>query len=232
MKKNTLSLLLVLLSAAAARGQIGSDAGRRAALFGDPVQSVSNATGLCVVYRINGWDITAHEIEGRALRLIYRKEAFDYPDIRWVLTQNRDEAEWESWKPPRSGEPVTDAWYRSDNQAMAVLKGNECVVTAAAWNRYAPAPEPAGPPAASAAAGPAPAPAGPVPAADASPAGPGEGRFRPARPADLPKPGETREAVIGKCGRPKGEIRSGSQEILLFPWGDVTLESGAVLAVE
>jgi hypothetical protein len=215
-------------------GQVGAPSGSLAARYGRPTLVETNADGIETISFTtpDRFTITAAGRDGVALRVSYRKEGLAGPDVRRLLELNRGGAEWAAW--PAPGEGSSAAWIRSDDLAMAELKGFELSVTAAGWNQPLPAEEAAPPPQPAAVVTTAPAIAempaqATVPALPPPPRAPPD---RPEKPSLLPVSGDTREQAIARLGRPRGQIRSGSVEILDYDWGRVLLEKGIVSRLE
>jgi hypothetical protein len=219
--------LVVLLGAGTVSlAQIGSSSSDLIARYGTPLMESTNDAGVqTLTYRKDGFDITAYGREGVALRVVYQKDKLTDQDVDRLLTANRGNAAWAVWTPPGIPDPENPStlWLRSDEMAMAVLKGNEFSVTAGAWNQQpSAASTPPPPPAVQAAPAPAREPPPPPPVV----------RKRPPAPALLPAPGDTRAKAIQMLGQPRGGGVSGGKEILQYDWGQVYLEQGMVIRVD
>ncbi len=220
-------LALLFGAASGAIGQVGTPSDDLATRYGQPLLKSTNALGVqTLTYQKDGFSITAFGRDGVALRVIYQKPKLTEPDVRHLLEINRGEAQWTLWVPPGipNPDPSITTWMRTDEMVMAVQDGSTFTVTAGAWNTLPQADSTTPPPP------PVAAPA-PVAVADVKPVTPAI-RQKPAMPKTTPAPGDSRLKAIQLLGRPRGNMVSGSKEILLYDWGQVYLNTNTVIKVD
>ncbi|MFO7535322.1 MAG: hypothetical protein R6X19_06530 [Kiritimatiellia bacterium] len=219
---------LVLAVAADAPAQVGTPAADWTRLYGQPLLAGTNETGVQTLnYRKDNFDISAYGRDGIALQVRYTKKNLSENDVQRLLALNRGEALWAPWNPSGVPEthPARTAWMRSDDSAMAVRDGDALTITAGAWNQ-----EPQAESAPSAPETAVPALAPPLPPPAAPPSQPP--RSKPPRPARLPEPGDSRTAVLNILGYPKGSMKTGSREFIVYEWGQAVLNNSRFEKIE
>lgn len=225
MCERIISIIVTLVWAGTAFGQIGLDGQACRQTWGDPVSGLVDSNGCgTLVFGSEKGSVEVGFLEGVARRVVYRSWGTNDSAIGKCLEDNGQGVAWQMWSPPGAGgdgEPVR-RWIRGDEMAMARLVGGDLTVMGWQWDQCR---TNTTPPAER-------APSGTEPAEKNSASVQAVPALKPGPPAVLPATGAPRETAIRLLGQPGGRMKQGPREALVYPWGTVWCQDDKVMAVE
>lgn len=219
-----LTAVLLLAGGPDARAQVGASTDAWIRCYGPPLSGSVDGDIQTLTFGKDGLEIVFFGRNGIGHRAIYQKKGIAAREVKRLLELNRESAVWTEWLPPGQAElnPMSTRWRRSDNQAMAVLKGDVLTVTDAGWRPEAPVESAP----ARMAASPVPPAERLVPAVRALP------KPKPGQPSVMPSPGDSRDRILAVLGGPLGHMLSGKMEIWVYAWGHILLENGLFVKID